>query len=189
MKKTLTAALATATALTANAQLKGNFQVDDFATFKLHTYTTNDAIGDASYIIEGPNALVTLEEPLFKDNVAEFNDYLAKLAKPVSARIADYHIGGTADAPIVMAEGMSQFVGEGAYAAMMQGFAQAFGDAIVDLPTGKATEVKFGKTKKWADVEFEFRHGAASDFPAASLLIGNKVYITHWAPAKAHMNA
>ena len=34
----------------------------------------------------------------------------------------------------------------------------------------------------------EFRHGAASDFPGASILIGNKAYYTHWTPAKAHIS-
>lgn len=70
----------------------------------------------------------------------------------------------------------------------MKGFAQAFGDALTDMPTGKVTEVAFGSTKTWAGVTFEFRHGAASDFPGASILIGNKAYYTHWTPAKAHIS-
>ncbi len=71
---------------------------------------------------------------------------------------------------------------------MMKGFAQAFGDALTDMPTGKASEVAFGTTQTWAGVPFEFRHGATSDFPGASILIGGKAYYTHWTPAKAHVS-
>lgn len=174
--------------ITVMAQTKGDFEVHDLGNFKLHVYYTNDALGDASYIIEGKDALVTMEQPLFKENVAEFDSYLSKLEKPVEKRITDYHVGGTADYDVVMAEGMSDFTKGKVYGGMMQGFAQAFGDAMTDMPTGKATEVAFGTTHTWAGVTFEFRHGASSDFPGASILIGNKVYYTHWTPAKAHVS-
>ncbi len=172
--------------ITTMAQTKGNFEVHDFDAFKLHVYYTNDALGDASYIIEGKDALVTMEQPLFKDNVAEFDAYLDRLGKPVEQRITNYHVGGTGHHDVVMAEGMPAFTKGDIYSGMMQGFAQAFGDAMTDLPTGKATEVAFGTTHTWAGVPFEFRHGASSDFPAASILIGGKIYYTHWTPAKAH---
>lgn len=65
------------------AQTKGRFEVHDLGNYKLHVYYTNDALGDASYIIEGKDALVTMEQPLFKDNVTEFDTYLSRLDKPV----------------------------------------------------------------------------------------------------------
>lgn len=79
--------------ITVMGQTKGHFDVYDFSTFKLHVYYTNDALGDASYIVEGENALVTMEQPLFKDNVAEFDAYLDKLNKPVEQRIANSSFG------------------------------------------------------------------------------------------------
>ena len=72
--------------ITAMAQDKGRFEVYDLDNFKLHVYYTNDALGDASYIIEGTQELVTMEQPLFRDNVAEFDRYLASLGKPVERR-------------------------------------------------------------------------------------------------------
>lgn len=174
--------------ITAMAQTKGRFEVHDLGNFKLHVYYTNDALGDASYIIEGKDALVTMEQPLFKDNVAEFDAYLSKLGKTVETRITDYHVGGTGNHEVVMAEGMPQFTKGEIYGGMMKGFAQAFGDALTDMPTGKASEVAFGTTQTWAGVLFEFRHGATSDFPGASILIGGKAYYTHWTPAKAHVS-
>ena len=172
----------------AMAQSKGRFEVHDLGNYKLHVYYTNDTLGDASYIVEGKDALVTMEQPLFKDNVAEFGTYLSKLEKPVEKRITDYHVGGTGKHDVVMAQGMPEFTKGAVYGGMMKGFAQAFGDALTDMPTGKVTEVAFGATKTWAGVTFGFRHGAASDFPGASILIGNKAYYTHWTPAKAHIS-
>ena len=67
--------------VTAMAQTKGRFEVHDLGNYRLHVYYTNDALGDASYIIEGKDALVTMEQPLFKDNVAEFDIFL-NLANP-----------------------------------------------------------------------------------------------------------
>ena len=174
--------------ITAMAQTKGSFEVHDLGNYRLHVYYTNDALGDASYIIEGKDALVTMEQPLFKDNVAEFDTYLSELGKPVEKRITDYHVGGTGSHDVVMAEGMSEFTKGEIYGGMMNGFAQAFGDALTDMPTGNATEVAFGTTRTWAGVTFEFRPGASSDFPGASILIGGKAYYTHWTPAKAHVS-
>ena len=121
--------------ITAMAQDKGRFEVYDLDNFKLHVYYTNDALGDASYIIEGTQELVTMEQPLFRDNVAEFDRYLASLGKPVVRRITDYHVGGTGDHATVMAEGMPEFTKGEIYGGMMQGFAATFGNALADLPT------------------------------------------------------
>lgn len=188
MKKILSTLAVAGMALSASAQDKGRFEVYDLGDFKLHVYYTNDALGDASYIIEAEDALVTMEQPLFKDNVAEFDVYLSKLGKKVEKRITDYHVGGTGSHDVVMAEGMPEFTKGEIYGGMMKGFAQMFGDALTDMPTGKAAEVAFGTTQTWAGVPFEFRHGATSDFPGASILIGGKVYYTHWAPAKVHVS-
>ena len=174
--------------ITAMAQTKGRFEVHDHGNYKLHVYYTNDALGDASYIIEGKNALVTMEQPLFKENVAEFDNYLSKLEKPVEKRITDYHVGGTGKHDVVMAQGMPEFTKGEIYGGMMKGFEKMWGDDMTEMPTGSVTEVAFGTTESWAGVTFEFRHGATSDFPAASILIGGKAYYTHWTPAKAHIS-
>ena len=188
MKKIILTLAAAGMVSGASAQEKGRFEVHDLGSFKLHVYYTNDALGDASYIVEGRNALVTMEQPLFKDNVAEFDAYLAKLNKPAEQRITDYHVGGTAHHDVVMPEGMPEFTKGAVYGGMMQSFAQTFGDALTAMPTGKISEVAFGTTETYAGVPFEFRHGAATDFPGASILIGKKVYYTHWTPAKAHVS-
>lgn len=85
--------------ITVMAQTKGRFEAHDLGNFKLHVYHTNDVMADASYIIEGKDSLVTMEHPLFKDNVAEFNIYIEKLGKPIEKIISDYHLGGSGTTP------------------------------------------------------------------------------------------
>ena len=144
------------------------------------------AITDCMFIT--PTMLSATQATSSRASVAEFDTYLSELGKPVEKRITDYHVGGTGSHDVVMAEGMPEFTKGEIYGGMMNGFAQTFGDALTDMPTGKATEVAFGTTQTWAGVAFEFRPGASSDFPGASILIGGKAYYTHWTPAKAHVS-
>ena len=174
--------------ITVMAQTKGRFEVHDLGNCKLHVYYTNDVMADASYIVEGKDSLVTMEHPLFKDNVAEFNSYIEKIGKPIERIISDYHVGGTGDHAQVMAEGMKAFSEGPVYGGMMKHFEQMWGDSMTEMPTGEVSEVPFGTTQTWAGVTFEFRRGASSDFPAASILIDGKAYYTHWTPAKAHIS-
>lgn len=53
MKKIILTLAIAGMALGASAQDKGRFEVHDLDNFRLHVYYTNDALGDASYIIEG----------------------------------------------------------------------------------------------------------------------------------------
>ena len=185
MKKTIIAA----TALSAIVAQAGNFTSYDYGSFKLHLYNSGDAMGDASYIVEGKKELVVLEVPLFKENAREFDTYVAKLGKPVVAAIADYHEGARQNAKLYVAEGMKSFFVGPIYGGMMNGFHKQWGESIVALPDlASATEIGFGKTVKLAGVDFKFEKGASSDFPAASVLIGGDAYLTHWAPAKAHVS-
>lgn len=188
MKKILFAALCLLAMNTA-AQQQGKFEAYNYNGLRVHVYYTNNALGDASYIIEGRDGVVTLEEPIFKANAAEFGSYLQSIGKPVDARIVDYHIGSTGSNPVIKAHGMDKFMSEGAYAAMISGFQKNFGDALVALPTGKASEAAFGSTEELAGISFKFQHGASSDFPAADILIGNTAYYSHWAPVRAHVSS
>ncbi len=164
----------------------GTFEVYDFGTFKMHVYNSGDVMGDASYLVEGKDAIVAMESPLFKNGEAAFEDYIAKLGKPVATTITDYHLGASGNSDITEPEGMNAFINGPVYGGMMKGFQKQFGETMVDLPTGKVSEVPFGSTQTYAGVTFHFEKGAASDFPGASIIIGDKVYYTHWMPSKSH---
>lgn len=183
----LTSTVATLAAVSVFAQT-GRFDVIDAGDFRIHVYYSNDVLGDASYIIEGRKGLVLMEAPLFKVGAKEFDAYVAALGKKVETVITDYHLGGRGDVAITMPEGMPAFIEGPVYGGMMKGFRQNWGDTMVDLPKAETKEVPFGEVVKLAGVDFLFNHGAASDFPGASIVIGGKAYYTHWTPAKAHIS-
>ncbi|MBQ6653289.1 MAG: hypothetical protein IJM81_07890 [Prevotella sp.] len=174
--------------MNAQKETVGQFQAYQLDGFKLHVYNSNDVMFDASYIIEGRDGLVVMEYPLFKVNAAEFTEYIKALGKPVVTDITDYHLGGSDQLPIVMPEGMPKFIEGPIYGGMMKGFAEQFGETMVDLPTQKAAEVPFGSTQQYAGVDFRFDRGASTDFPGAMILIGGQVCYTHWAPYQMHMS-
>jgi hypothetical protein len=187
MKKlffTLVAMMAMASGMYA----QGKFEVKDFVTFKMHTYFTNDPMGDTAFIIETEHGLVTLDEPLMKDNFEEFNKYMKDLHKPVDYHIINFHEGGNPTNATVRAEGMTKFMSEGMYDNMMKGFQQSFGDKMLDRPIGKTTEIRFGETLNNDGVTYKFEKAPAGGFPAATIIIGGKVRATHSVPAKAHIN-
>lgn len=172
----------------ADATLTGAFSTYDMDGFRLHVYNSNDVMADASYIIEGQDSLIVMEYPLFKVNAAEFTDYINQLGKPVEIDITDYHLGGSDKLPLTMPEGMPAFIEGPVYSGMMKQFAEQFGETMVDLPTQKASEVPFGQTQRWNGIDFRFEHGATSDFPGASIIIGSQVYYTHWTPSESHVS-
>ena len=83
---------------------------------------------------------------------------------------------------------MPDFVKGTVYGGMMKNFAETFGNAIASMPTGKIEEIPMGSTQNWNGIKLVFQKGASTDFPAASIIIGNKVYYTHWSPTKAHIS-
>ena len=172
----------------AQAQTKGSFDVLDLGSFKLHVYNTNDALGDVSYIIESKTGLVTLEQPLFKDNVSEFDTYVVSLSKPVQKIITDYHVGGTGNHDVVMIEGMPDFVKGTIYGGMMKNFAETFGNAIASMPTGKIEEIPMGSTQIGTASNWSFKKGLQPIFPQQASLSGIKSTI-HTGVRQKHTSA
>lgn len=166
----------------------GSFEVKDFGSFKLHIYANNDALGDMSFIVEGDDKIVLMEYPLFKVNVAEFDQYATSLGKPIESVVTSYHTGGPHGVKVVIPEGMKAFMNGEIYQGMLRSFRQAFGDSVAEVYQGEAEEVAFDKKITLAGIEFVFMHGPACDFPGASILIGGKVLYLHWAPMKGHIN-
>ena len=190
MKKLLFAIIAMGFTLTASAQFKGEIEVYKFDNFTIHSYKSAEAMADLTFIIEGKNGLVILEQQSFLESIKDFNSYLATLNKPVIKVIADYHTGGLAEwdaSKVVMIEGMPEFEKGEVYSGMLGYFSQIFGEAMDLRPHGEVATVAFDSSHNWAGIDFKFLHGAKSDFPAASINITNKVYYTHFAPVFSHM--
>ncbi len=194
MKKILismAASIAIATALSAQTKVNEKMTIYDLQNNKLHVYQTGDAMGDVSFIIEGEKKLVIHEQPLFWDNIKEFNSYVSSLDKPVDKVIANYHSLGLADyAPsaVVMPKAMIEFGKSDMAQGMIAKFEKGFGEAADFRAHKKAKGFDVPSIQNWAGIELVFTNGAKTDFPAASILIDRKAYYVHFAPEIAHAN-
>jgi hypothetical protein len=111
----------------------GIVNVYDFGTVKLHAYNSQDALGDNCYLLETDKELVGIELLAFKNTIAEYEEYIKSLNKPLTALLisshpdgGDYFLGlkvyGTAN--VLAAEQ------GGSIKALTDSFVTIFGDAF-----------------------------------------------------------
>ncbi len=189
MKRLFLSAAALCGVLTATAQ-QGKIDDYDFVDFKVHIYTSAEAMGDVSILVEGEDGLVVVEPQSFYKSIEDFNAYAETLGKPIEKIVANYHAGGLAECDIkkvVMVEPMVEFMKGEMAQGMMTKFAGMFQGAMDTRSVKVKRTIPAVGTQTWAGVEFDFVSGAASDFPASSVNIGDKVYYTHFAPNRAHL--
>ncbi len=190
MKKIILSAATLFSVAVASAQ-QGTVNDYNFGDFKVHIYTSAEAMHDVSILVEGENGLVVLEPQSFYKSIEDFNAYAEKLGKPIEKIVANYHAGGLAECDlkkVVMVEPMVEFMKSDMAQGMMNKFAGAFQGAMDTRSVKIKKTIPAVGTQKWAGVEFDFVSGASSDFPASSVNIGDKVYYTHFAPNKAHLS-
>lgn len=164
-------------------------KVYDFEAYKVHVFTSAEAMGDVSILVEGEKELVVLEPQSFYKSIEALDAYAKKLGKPVAKYVANYHAGGLASLDkkkVVMVEPMVAFMKSPAAQGMLKHFDSAFGGAMDTRLTKVRKTIPAVSTQKWAGVEFRFDAGSATDFPASSVKIGDKVYYMHFAPNKMH---
>ncbi len=190
MKKSILTILSLAAITSAVAQsFVGEIRKVEFDSFNLHIYTSTEAMGDISILVEGEKSLVVLEPQSFYKSIDDFNQYINSLGKPIEKIVANYHAGGLASVDmkkVVMIEPMVEFMGSPAAQGMMQKFEKVFQGAMDTRAVKVRRTIPTESTQEWAGVEFNFTSGACSDFPASSVEIGGKVFYTHFAPNRAH---
>ncbi|XFO64573.1 hypothetical protein SPSIL_006750 [Sporomusa silvacetica DSM 10669] len=72
------------------------FETIEAKGLKIHTYMTQDALGDLSIIFETKNSLLLLEPVPFHSRTAELKAYLEALHKPLKGIIVSAHNGSIA---------------------------------------------------------------------------------------------
>lgn len=110
---------------------KGEMHIYDFGAIRLHAYQTGDPIDDEVFIVEKAGKAVLIESPCFFDNIQELTDYLKDWE--VAGMLVSYHgAGGTflPGAPKYATENAVAFSQTGGGKALIDGFAQAFGDSF-----------------------------------------------------------
>ena len=76
---------------------KGEVNVYDFGTVKLHAYKTNDFINNEVFIVEKNGNAVIIESPCFFDNIKELTEYLNNIS--VAGMLVAYHGAGATFLP------------------------------------------------------------------------------------------
>lgn len=112
----------------------GKVLVYDFGSMKLHSYISNDALYDVSYLVEKGDNLVIVESSAFKANIEEWNEYIKSLKKNVAGQLMAYHPNGAdfyGDYDIYATGNAVDSWGEnGSIKVLTDGFVTSFGDAV-----------------------------------------------------------
>lgn len=122
---------------------KGEINIYDFGTVKLHAYKTNDLIDDEVFIVEKNGKAVVIESPCFFDNNREFEEYINSLRVETAGMLAAYHGAGgqcLKNVPKYATENARQYSENGGGKALVDKFAAAFGE-IFDSSIHKITNI------------------------------------------------
>lgn len=120
---------------------KGEMNVYDFGTVKLHAYKTNDPIDDETFVAEKNGQAVVIEPPCFFDNCSELAEYLKDF--DVKGVFVAYHGAGASflpDVPKYATANAKEYSENGGGKALIDNFAGAFGD-VFDSSVHKITNI------------------------------------------------
>lgn len=120
---------------------KGEMNVYDFGSIKLHAYKTNDFIDDEVFIVEKNGRAVVIESPCFFDNNKELAEYLENVK--VEGMLIAYHGAGAGflpDVPKYATQNAADYLKNGGGRALIDNFAGAFGE-IFDSSVHEITNV------------------------------------------------
>ena len=120
---------------------KGEVNVYDFGTVKLHAYKTNDFIDNEVFIVEKAGKAVILESPCFFDNIEELTTYLQDVE--IAGMLVAYHGAGATFLPNVpkyATQNAVEYSENGGGKALITNFTNAFG-AIFDHAVHPITNV------------------------------------------------
>lgn len=120
---------------------KGEMNIYDFGTIRLHAYKTNDFIDDEVFVAEKDGRAVIIESPCFFDNIKELTEYLNGLK--VEGMLVAYHGAGATFLPNVpkyATQNAADYSENGGGKALVDNFTNAFGE-IFDNSIHKITNI------------------------------------------------
>lgn len=112
---------------------KGVMHIYDFGNIRLHAYKTNDFIDNEVFLVEKNQTAVLIESPCFFDNNRELENYISQNHLSVAGMLLAYHMGGGSFLSGVKkyaTKNADAYGHTGGGAALVQNFAQTFGDAF-----------------------------------------------------------
>ncbi len=120
---------------------KGEMNVYDFGSIKLHAYKTNDFIDDEVFIVEKNGKAVIIESPCFFDNNKELAKYLENTE--VTGMLIAYHGAGATflpDVPKYATQNAALYSKNGGGKSLIDNFSGTFGE-IFDSSVHEITNV------------------------------------------------
>ncbi len=120
---------------------KGEMNIYDFGSIKLHAYKTNDFISDEVFVVEKNGKAVIIESPCFFDNNKELAEYLKNVE--VEGMLIAYHGAGATflpDVPKYATKNAIDYMKNGGGKALVDQFTGTFGE-IFDSSIHKITNV------------------------------------------------
>ena len=139
------------------ALAKGQMDVYDFGSVKLHAFKTNDLITDECFLVEKNGKAFLIESPAFFDNIAELEKYITDLGVEYAGTVIAYHAAGASfmkGKPVYSTKNADDYNHNGGGAGLVNNFAGAFGDAF-DKSIYTTTDFIEGDTLILADVELK----------------------------------
>lgn len=120
---------------------KGEMNVYDFGSVKLHAYKTNDFIDNEVFIVEKNGKAVVIESPCFFENNKELAEYLGNVK--VEGMLIAYHGAGATflpDVPKYATQNAADFSKNGGCKTLIDNFTASFGE-IFDNSVHKITNI------------------------------------------------
>lgn len=120
---------------------KGELNIYDFGSIRLHAYKTNDFIDDEVFIVEKNGKAVMIEPPCFFDNIGELTEYLKDTK--VEGMLVAYHGAGASflpEVPKYATQNAVDYSANGGGKALIDNFTGTFGE-IFDSSIHKITNV------------------------------------------------
>lgn len=111
----------------------GTMRIYERGNETLYAYETKDPIDDQVILVKKGNALVSIEAPLFKDNVEELNDYIKSLDISKSYVLLVDHVATKDYLPEAKLHSTKEAINAlrgGGPKGLFDGFVKAFGDKI-----------------------------------------------------------
>lgn len=139
---------------------KGEMNIYDFGSVKLHAYKTNDFLSDEVFIVEKNGKAVIIESPCFCDNNRELADYLKDVE--VEGMFVAYHGAGAEflpDVPKYSTQNAVEYTLNGDGKALIDNFKNAFGE-IFDSSVHKITNVIEEGSVTIGDIDFVIKKTA-----------------------------
>lgn len=186
MKKLfLTFIFSVCAALSASAAEPSYFSVDNMNGFILHTYASDDPLGDVSFIIETQNQLVLLEPQAFHKNTKELLNYCNSLKKPLKNILVSFHIAGLKmyqASQKMIASDTENYYKDSAGKGMLDYFGKQY-QGQIDVSLVPFDRVLARDTVFTIDgVTYTFMPSAMPGVPGVNIDIDGKVLFQHFAP-------